>query len=195
MFAVVNPDAHLQYSQQEVLLHYNFINSRSGWLSGRNLAINCGDFNNHDDASPTVSLSYEDAHYVYWTANAALSSGTILTSDYGITSNMRAFLAFGFVMDDPEKDVVNVMIGDPSTVAPLMAPLSVMVSSRVNVMAALRKQVANQSELWMLENLSGNETTDSVHSVTSEKQHWVSLSLEKKMLLRLAKICKTHLNA
>ena len=128
--------------------------------------------------------------------------GTEFMSDYNIDSNLRALLAYGFVMEDPLKDVVTVVFEDPSRSMPLTAPLSFLASSRAPVMSALRKLVADPSELELLENNTGVAPVTSVIRMEPDahvgaidrKKQWVSISLEKKMLLRLAKACKFHLD-
>ena len=139
------------YSQKEVMDHYNYVNSRSGMLSSSNLALNTGDFSNHNDVSPTIELSYQDNDYVYWTATAPLPPGTELTSDYVIDSNTRALLAYGFVIDDPLKDVANLIIKEPNMPTPIVIPLSFLESSRLHVMSVLRVLVANQAEQVAME--------------------------------------------
>lgn len=195
---------YAMYSQEEVLLHYNFINSRGGRLSSTNIAINTGDFSNHN-SSPTIALTHQDSEYVYWTTTRALLPGTEFTSDYGVTSTLRAFLAYGFVIEDPSYDVVGVAIEGPSSsfsgtvieteTGSVTALLSFLTKSRVNVMEALRRLVADPSELWMvLEHPPATAPVGAGDVGESRKKIWVSRHLEKKMLLRLAKACKHHLN-
>lgn len=180
----VDPTLNVVYDRNTIVELYNFVNSRNGMISSDNLALNIGDFFNHNEFLPTVHFSHQDENYIYWSANTGIVPGTELESNYDIDNNRRAILSYGFVLDNPAKDRVWLTIDDPTSNLPGMVSVSFEEDSRNMLMSILRRLAADSAEEELLD----------VFATDSLLNRAVTVALEKKMLLCMAKLCKRQLD-
>ena len=209
----VDPRLAAVVSRNTIVRFWCLIFSRSFRLPGpsdRLAMIPLGDFFNHKAHNRDVILVERDDMIYFKTAHGRAQSGFEIFSSYGEKMNDVALFYYGFVMDNVELDTVGVMYEDPSARGPNTSGIGATGGRNSNVARddSPRKKYLIQLQmskdkhdesLTVLRNLvmssggvSPSDVISTSHSDSHDDTSWGRL-VEKKMLLKLAKMCQHQL--
>lgn len=199
LLAEVDPALAATVSRRQVLYFWCIILSRSFQLPGPGellALIPLGDIFNHNSKDRNIILVESQDHNHFRILADGVQAGAELLVTYGNKSNHMALFYYGFVPQeaagpglgvDSAQAAVQVLFEDPTAQGPLGATadrnlywlhLEVAEQVRAQAMALLR-------ELVLHKKLVGGEG--------GEGDVVLGRQVEKKMLLRLAKMCQYHL--